>query len=88
MAAVIISYDEAVKKKRRYYLSDRPCEFGHPPERAVADDSCKTCNLLKFRRDYYSTRKRDKPPKPESKEQKLRRLNAEHVAWIKGMTAR
>jgi hypothetical protein len=88
MATRFLSREEAIKLRRLYYSSDRPCEAGHIAPRAVADDSCKKCNRLRGRQARYLERRRNAPPKPETKEEKLRRLNAAHAVWVKEMTAR
>jgi hypothetical protein len=88
MPTGILTRERAIRLRRVYYTSDRPCEFGHIAMRAVEDDSCKKCNHLRYKHERRLERQRNPPPKPETKEQKLRRLNAEHVVWVKGMTAR
>jgi hypothetical protein len=89
-AVKAITREQGIKLRRIYYTPtpDWPCEFGHIAPRAVADDSCKMCNMLRFKREQCLERRRNVPPKPETKEQRLRRLNTEHVAWVKEMTTR
>jgi hypothetical protein len=72
----------------RIYYTGKQCRHGHGALRLVSDGRCVTCARLKSKRQKAADAAKLALPKPETREQRLRRLNDAHAAWVKEMTAR